>query len=117
MGIYYFCWRKSIQCHCVYQWLSIVLRTFGVMAAGRGVGLGSDCLSVGMLGLPCVSASMHGRTVNGVRVCNLHRRLNSVVYFTHTAYIASTKAIIAIASIMTNNQNVLENVGGVNANY
>ena len=55
-------------------------------------------------------------TVDGVRVCNLRRRLNSVVYPTHSAYIASTKATLSIASIMTNNQNVLEHFGGVNAN-
>ena len=64
----------------------------------------------------CVYACMRGRTVDGVRVCNLRRRLSSAVYLTHTAYIASTKAILSIASIMTNNQNVLENFGGVNAN-
>ena len=58
----------------------------------------------------CVSACMRGRTVDGVRVCNLRRRLDSVVSFTHTVYIASTKAILCIASIMTNNQNVVENV-------
>ena len=45
----------------------------------------------------CVSACMRGRTVGGVRVCNLNRRLNSVVYFTHSAsYIASSKAILSI---------------------
>ena len=59
---------------------------------------------------------MRGRTVDGVRVCNLRRRLSSAVYLTHTAYIASTKAILSIASIMINNQSVLENFGGVNAN-
>ena len=48
----------------------------------------------------CVSACMRGLTVDGVRVCNLRRRLNSVVSFTHTAYIASTKAILSIASII-----------------
>ena len=64
----------------------------------------------------CVSACMRGRTVDGVRVCNLRRRLNSAVYLTQTAYIASTKDILSIASIMINNQNVLENFGGVNAN-
>ena len=52
----------------------------------------------------CVSACMRGRTVDGVRVCNLRRRLNLAVSLTHTAFIASTKAIVSIASIMTNNQ-------------
>ena len=94
-----------------------VLCTFGVMAAGRGVGLGYGCLTVGMWDFHvCVSACMRGRTLDGVRVYDLRRRLNSVVYVTHTAYIASTKAILSIASIMTNNQNILENVGGVDAN-
>ena len=59
---------------------------------------------------------MRGWTVNGVRVCNLRRRLNSAVSLTHAAFIASTKAILSIVSIMTNNQNVLENFGGVDAN-
>ena len=45
---------------------------------------------------------MGGRTVDGVRLCNLRRRLNSVVYFTHAAYIASTMSILHIAFIMTN---------------
>ena len=81
------------------------------------MGLGSGCLTVGMWDFRvCVSACMRGRTVDSVRVCHLRRRLNSAVYLTHTAYIASTKAILSIASIMTNNQNVLEIVGGVNAN-
>ena len=64
----------------------------------------------------CVTACMRGRTVDGVRVCNLRRWLNSVVYFTHTAYIASSKDILSIASIMTNNPNVLEIFGGENTN-
>ena len=65
----------------------------------------------------CVSACMRGRTVDGVRVCNLRHRLNSVVYFTHVAYIASTSRLfLSMASIMTNNQNVLEHFGGVDAN-
>ena len=64
----------------------------------------------------CVSACMSGRTVDGVRLCNLRRRLISVVSFTHTVYIASTKAILSVTSIMTNKQNVLENFGGVDAN-
>ena len=65
----------------------------------------------------CVSACMRGRTVDGVRVCNLRHRLNSVVYFTHVAYIASTSRLfLSSASIMTNNQNVLEHFGGVDAN-
>ena len=60
---------------------------------------------------------MRGRTVDGVRVCNLHHRLNSVVYFTHIAFIASTSNLfLSMASIMTNNQNVLEKFGGVDAN-
>ena len=63
-----------------------------------------------------VSACMRGRTVDVVRVCNLRRQLNSAVSLTHAAFIASTKAILSIASIMTNNQNVLENFGGVDAN-
>ena len=41
----------------------------------------------------CVSACMRGRTVDGVRVCNLRHRLNSVVYFTHVAYIASASRL------------------------
>ena len=53
--------------------------------------------------------------MDGVRVCNLPRRLNSPVYLTHCIY-SSTKATLSIASIMTNNQNVLEHFGGVNAN-
>ena len=65
----------------------------------------------------CVSACMRGRTVDGVRVCNLRHRLNSVVYFTHVAYISSTSRLfLSMASIMTNNQNVLEHFGGVDAN-
>ena len=69
------------------------------------------------LGLPWgVSACMRGWTVDGVRVCNLRHWLNSVICLTHTAYVASTKATLSIASIMTNNQNVLEHFGGVNAN-
>ena len=63
-----------------------------------------------------VSACMRGWTVDGVRVCNLRHWLNSVICLTHTAYVASTKATLSIASIMTNNQNVLEHFGGVNAN-
>ena len=60
---------------------------------------------------------MRGRTVDGVRVCNVRHRLNSVVYFTHIAYIASTSRLfLSMASIMTNNQNVLEKIGGVDAN-
>ena len=71
------------------------------------------------VGLSCVdmSACMRGRTVDGVHVCNLRRRLNSVVYFTHSAYyIASTKAILSIASMMADNQTILENFGRVDAN-
>ena len=88
------------------------------MAAGRGVRLGSGCLTVGMWDFHiCVSACMRGRTVDSVRVCNLRHRLNSVVYFTHVAYIASTSRLfLSMASIMTNNQNVLENFGGLDAN-
>ena len=48
IGLYYLCWRINLQCHSIYQMFSIVLCTFGVMAAGRGVGLGSGCLTVGM---------------------------------------------------------------------
>ena len=60
---------------------------------------------------------MRGRTVDGVRVCNLRHRLNSAVYFTHVAYIASTSRLfLSMASIMTNNRNVLEHFGGVDAN-
>ena len=60
---------------------------------------------------------MRGRTVDGMRVCNLRHRLNSVVYFIHVAYIASTSRLfLSMASIMTNNRNVLENFGGVDAN-
>ena len=54
--------------------------------------------------------------MDGVRVCNLRHWLNYVICLTHTAYVASTKATLSIASIMTNNQNVLEHFGGVNAN-
>ena len=63
-----------------------------------------------------VSACMRGWTVDGVRVCNLRHWLNSVICLTHTAYVASTKATLSIASIMTNNHNVLEHFVGVNAN-
>ena len=63
-----------------------------------------------------VYACMRGWTVDGVRVCNLRHWLNYVICLTHTAYVASTKATLSIASIMTNNQNVLEHFGGVNAN-
>ena len=54
--------------------------------------------------------------MDGLRVCNLRHWLNYVICLTHTAYVASTKATLSIASIMTNNQNVLEHFGGVNAN-
>ena len=48
IGLYYFCLRKCIQCHCIYQLLSIVLCTLSVMAASHGVGVGSGCLTVGL---------------------------------------------------------------------
>ena len=77
------------------------------MVAGRGVG--SGCLTVGMCDFH-VSVCVHARTECG-RCASVQF---AVVSFTHAAYyIASTEAILSIASIMTNNQNVLGIFGGV----
>ena len=104
----------SLDCSCRLNGRGIIVM------ARRGVGLGYACLTVGIWDFH-VCVCVHARTDCGrcasVRVCNLRRRLNSVVYFTHSAsYIASSKAILSIASIKTDNQTVLKIFGGVVAN-
>ena len=80
--------QPSVSLHLlVVLYCSMYFRRHdGGSRSGSGLWL-SDCWYVR---LSCVFACMRGRTLDGVRVCNLRHRLNSVVYFTHIVYIAST---------------------------
>ena len=65
----------------------------------------------------CLRASADGLwTVCEYAICAGGLIRLYILHTLHNFYMASTKATLSIASIMTNNQNVLEHFGGVNAN-